>query len=92
MQRLRLTATREQLLLRPEMTSLIFGWYTRANKRFSALPALWAEAITLTRHWNAFLGEDIAHSAVSCGPLGAGPHPTSRSLRLPLSVLIMAKQ
>jgi sulfur-carrier protein adenylyltransferase/sulfurtransferase len=91
-QRFWLTATREQLFLQPEMTPLIFGWYTRAEKRFSTVPALWAEAISLVRHWTAFFGEDIAPRAVFCGRLGVGPRPTSRSLRLPLSALIKATQ
>jgi hypothetical protein len=91
-QRFWLTATREQLFLQPEMTPLIFGWYTRAEKRFSTLPALWADAITLARRWNAFFSEDIARSAVFCGRLGAGPRPTSRSLRLPLTALLKARQ
>jgi hypothetical protein len=91
-QRFWLTATRERLFLQPEMTPLIFGWYTRAEKRFSTLPALWADAITLARRWNAFFSEDIARSAIFCGRLGAGPRPTSRSLRLPLSALIKARQ
>ncbi len=90
LQRLWLTATHAELLLQPEMTPLIFGWYVRAGKRFSSSPSLWEQAVASTRELGAILGDDAAGSAVFCARLGAGPAPTARSLRLPLNTLITA--
>ena len=87
-QRLWLTATRRQLFLQPEMTPLIFNWYVRAGKRFSATAPLWDQAVTLRRGWQAFLGDDVVERAVFCGRIGSGPTPTARSLRMPLHSLM----
>jgi len=90
-QRLWLTATRRQLFLQPEMTPLIFNWYVRAGKRFSATAPLWDQAVKLRRRWQAFLGNDVMDRAVFCGRIGSGPAPTARSLRMPLHKLMKVR-
>ncbi|ACV36198.1 nitroreductase family protein [Accumulibacter sp.] len=82
LQRVWLTVAREGLHLQPELTPVIFRWYARADRRFSADPALFASA-----HRLAQVFEDLA----GCGPdepffffcrVGVSSVPSSRSLRL----------
>lgn len=83
LQRVWLTVTGEGLHLQPELTPVIFRWYARADRRFSADPALFADAQRLAQ---AF--ERLAQ----CGPdqpifffcrVGVSSTPWSRSLRMP---------
>lgn len=86
-QRVWLTATADGLWQQPEMTPLIFARYARTGQGFTAMPDGMARAQALVERLDGLLGADASH-AVWMGRLGAGPAPTARSTRLPLSTLI----
>jgi len=83
-QRVWLTATQVGLHLQPEMTPVIFRWYARAGRRFSAKPDLFNQSMELAKSFERFS---------SCQPedyfgffcrIGESICPKSRSTRLEL--------
>lgn len=89
-QRIWLMATQVGLHLQPEMTPVIFRWYARAGRQFSAMPSMASRAVGLAREM-----EDITN-AQPMDPLGffcrigQCKPPQSRSTRLDLSMLMKA--
>lgn len=83
--------TAEQLGLRhqPEMTPLIFAGYHREGRKFSThvRAADWAGKVR--RQLAALAGESSAACAVWIGRVGAGSPPSARSVRRPLSSLLI---
>lgn len=87
-QRLWLTATQQGLQLQPEMTPVIFRWYARAGRRFSAQPLQFEKAGRLAEHF-----ERVAHAQPSqdfafLARVGYGRPASSRSLRQSLARLM----
>lgn len=89
MQRFWLCAARLGLYIQPEMTPLIFHEYMRGGVRFSRHEAMYEHAATVSRGLTELLGAPGAASAVFLGRIGAGPAPTSRSMRRPLDELLL---
>jgi nitroreductase len=89
MQRVWLTATSLGLHLQPEMTPVIFRWYARDIRNFTAKKSLNQMALALARRF-----EEIAESGDSepfgffCR-VGISKQPLSRSLRLELAELLI---
>jgi hypothetical protein len=80
-QRFWLTATSLGLQLQPEMTPLIFGRYTREERRFSRSASAWLQAQELAGQLKKVLANDTSQ-AVFLGRLGHGTSPWARSLRM----------
>jgi hypothetical protein len=80
-QRIWLTATQLGLHLQPQMTPVIFRWYARAGRRFSAQPELFQQsvnfAVDFERATNAKPAEDFGFFA----RVGTCQVPKSRSIR-----------
>ncbi len=90
-QRFWLTATTLGLQHQPEMTPLIFSRYAREKRLFSATAGM-SEAADKTRlRLEALVGADVLPRAIWMGRIGAGAHAASRSLRLPLEKLVIAR-
>lgn len=89
MQRFWLAAARAGLQLQPELTPLIFARYVRENRPFSRAPGMHARARALARQAQLVIGKHDFEHAVFMGRIGAGAPARSRSLRLPLSTLIV---
>jgi nitroreductase len=87
-QRVWLTATRLGLWQQPEMTPLIFARYARQAIQFTEAPGPAQQADRLADRLDRLLGPD-ALRAVWMGRLGEGPAPTARSVRRPLSDLMI---
>jgi sulfur-carrier protein adenylyltransferase/sulfurtransferase len=87
-QRFWLTATRLALWVQPEMTPLIFQQYLRDGVEFSHKPGAMPEAARIAEGLAQLLGSEASHT-VFLGRIGAGPAPTSRSLRRPLEELLI---
>lgn len=89
-QRIWLTATLQGLHLQPQMTPVIFRWYARAGRRFSAAPQLSGEALDVSARFeriaNATPGDDFGFFA----RVGVSQTPNSRSIRRDLSELMKA--
>jgi molybdopterin/thiamine biosynthesis adenylyltransferase/nitroreductase len=90
MQRFWLTATRLGLQFQPEMTPLIFASYVYEGVAFSREPRSLERARRLTRDLEALIGADACRQAVYLGRVGYGPAPAARSLRLPLTSLLVS--
>lgn len=89
MQRFWLAAARIGLQLQPELTPLIFARYVRDNRPFSRAPGMQARARALARQAQLLIGKHEFDHAVFMGRIGAGAPARARSLRLPLSTLIV---
>lgn len=87
-QRLWLTATATGLHLQPEMTPVIFRWYARAGRSFSAEPALAERAAKLTERFERMANARPDDFFGFFCRVGVSAEPASRSLRLDLSELI----
>ena len=89
-QRIWLTATHHGLHLQPQMTPVIFRWYARAGRRFSADLTLFEKALSLSgdfeRIANATPKEDFGFLA----RVGISQVPQSRSIRQDLADLLKA--
>lgn len=88
MQRFWLTATQLGLFVQPQMTPVIFTRYHRTHRTFT----IYKHADDMVKQLNQRLlalmgGRDIS-ALYFMGRLGFGPKPTSRSIRLPLEVLL----
>ncbi|NRR31330.1 nitroreductase family protein [Oxalobacteraceae bacterium] len=90
MQRFWLTATQLGLQMQPELTPLIFARYVREQRSFSGTPGKQAEATALARRTAKLIGEQTLEHAVFMGRIGSGAPARSRSLRRPLTQLIVA--
>ncbi|MFP5391108.1 MAG: hypothetical protein ACLGI6_06125, partial [Gammaproteobacteria bacterium] len=86
-QRFWLTLTHLGLYMQPEMTPLIFSKYVRDGKQFTTTARLQPLANQLERDSVRLIFTD-ENVPVYMGRLGAGPAPTSRSLRRPLQELM----
>jgi hypothetical protein len=89
LQRLWLTATSLGLYLQPQMTPLIFRWYARAGRNFSALPGIEHQTRKLATRF-----EDLAETKESDSfsffcRVGLSLPPRSRSLRKRLGELLV---
>ncbi len=91
LQRFWLTATSLGLQLQPEVTPLVFARYDREGRTFTREPACQRMAGAIRQRLEALLGADHAARAVFMGRIGAGRAPLARSLRLPLSRLMIQK-
>ncbi len=88
-QRLWLWAAAESLQFQPEMTPLIFAGYMRGGIRFTEVEPALREAEALRRELEELVGADASRRAVFAGRMGYGRAPAARSLRLPLSRLLV---
>lgn len=87
-QRIWLTATHLGLHLQPQMTPVIFRWYARAGRHFSAEPTLFEQALKLSGEFeriaNAMPKDDFGFFA----RVGISQVPRSRSIRQDLAALM----
>jgi sulfur-carrier protein adenylyltransferase/sulfurtransferase len=87
-QRLWLTATQLKLWHQPEMTPLIFAKYLRKGVRFTQVETVQKDAPRIAQGLTELLGSDAAR-AVWMGRIGEGHKPVARSIRKPLSDLLV---
>jgi molybdopterin/thiamine biosynthesis adenylyltransferase/nitroreductase len=92
LQRFWLTATHLGIQLQPEMTPLIFASYVHNDQRFSKTPEIWNQAVHLEQEARTLLGADTLKHAGFMGRVGYGNSAQARSLRLPLSRLLIRKE
>lgn len=89
LQRLWLTAAAQGLLLQPQMTPLIFRWYARHQRSFSARPGLNEAAEAMATDFEHLVaaapGDDFGFFC----RVGHAQQPQSRSLRLGLDRLLL---
>jgi hypothetical protein len=88
MQRVWLTATQQGLHLQPQMTPVIFRWYARSNKTFSAIPSLFESASQLSSVFEGIANASPESAFGFFCRIGVSQVPTSRSTRLDLSHLL----
>lgn len=88
-QRIWLTATHHGLHLQPQMTPVIFRWYARAERRFSAVPALSAQALAMACRFERLAGARPDAPFGFFARVGKSPTPHSRSLRKDLAALVI---
>lgn len=86
-QRLWLTATALGLHVQPEMTPVIFRWYTRSGRSFSALPELAVQADRLARIFEEIAGATPHESFSFFCRTGYSMPPKARSVRRPADSL-----
>lgn len=86
MQRLWLTASSIGLHLQPEMTPVIFAWYARAGRSFSADPSFRERIARLLVKLEAIAGKG---EYGFFGRVGVSHTPSSRSIRLELNELMV---
>ncbi|MBL8472277.1 MAG: nitroreductase family protein [Rhodocyclaceae bacterium] len=91
MQRFWLTAESLGLRLQPEMTPLIFSRYHREQRVFTKMSVKQAEAGVLAQRLEAIMGRDEATKAAFLCRLGWAETAASRSLRLELDQLKVAR-
>ncbi|MDN2709290.1 nitroreductase family protein [Janthinobacterium sp. SUN118] len=89
MQRFWLTATQLGLQLQPELTPLIFSRYVRERRAFSRTEGMQELAQELAGQCQSVLGAAAFDRAVFLCRIGAGPAARARSLRRPLSELLV---
>lgn len=87
MQRVWLTATQQGLHLQPEMTPVIFRWYARAGRSFSASPELADRALSLAEAFERIADEDEFKPFGFFCRVGVSSVPRSRSIRLSVDEL-----
>lgn len=80
-QRIWLTATQQGLHLQPEMTPVIFRWYARAGRRFSALPALADQSLQLAGDFERIANATATDNFGFFARVGVSQVPRSRSIR-----------
>lgn len=90
MQRLWLAAEAAGMHLQPEMTPVIFRWYAQAKRSISSHPGIDAAAQDLARRFDKLACVGPAdHFAFLCR-VGFSESPQARSLRRPLSALLVS--
>lgn len=88
LQRLWLTASALGLHLQPEMTPVIFRWYARSGRRFSALPNAYQRALSVSGQFEHLAhANQSAHFSFFCR-VGECAPPRSRSMRKGLEALL----
>ncbi len=87
-QRIWLTAAQQGLHFQPEMTPVIFRWYARAGRPFSADAGLFDQAIALSADFERISGSKQDDPFGFLARVGTSKTPTSRSIRLDLVDLI----
>lgn len=87
MQRVWLTCTANKLLLQPEMTPLIFGWYTNKAIQISCIDEINHAANRLADHVHNLFGIKTKQPVFLCR-IGTAPQPDSRSVRMALDDLM----
>ncbi len=92
MQRFWLTATQLGLHIQPEMTPWVFSNYLRQGIQFTRTKKVEDYARRIARDFNHLLGESPARRVMFIGRIGSGDAPKARSLRLPLSQLLVAQE
>lgn len=90
MQRIWLTATQQGLHLQPQMTPVIFRWYARAGRHFSAEPVLFEQALSLSDDFERIAGATPTDDFGFFARVGVSPVPKSRSIRQDLAALLKA--
>lgn len=88
MQRVWLTTTFLGLHLQPQMTPVIFRWYARAGRRFSAGPEFAERALSLAQQFERIAGASEQQPFGFFCRIGVSPIPQSRSVRLGLDELL----
>ncbi len=88
LQRLWLTATSVGLHLQPEMTPVIFRWYSRSGKSFSGVAEINERARALAGDFEALAGARESDDFVFFCRVGVSSVPASRSHRLSLAELM----
>lgn len=89
MQRVWLTATQQGLHLQPEMTPVIFRWYARAERAFSADASLAGRSLDLARNFEQIADSSKMDAFGFFGRVGVCSSPRSRSVRLGLDELML---
>lgn len=87
-QRVWLTATQQGLHLQPQMTPVIFRWYARAGRRFSAAPQMGQQALAVTAKFEQIVNAMPSDEFGFFARVGVSRLPHSRSLRLDLPDLM----
>jgi hypothetical protein len=89
MQRFWLTAASLGLQLQPEMAPLIFSRYVAQGLRFSARARAWGDAMDIRARFAERLGRMEWEQALFMGRVGQAAPVRGRSLRKPLSALLV---
>ena len=89
-QRMWLTATLHGLHFQPQMTPVIFRWYARAGRSFSASPGLFEDAVKLSTHFERLTQSTPTDEFGFFARVGVSEAPRSRSVRQDLSDLMKA--
>lgn len=89
MQRFWLSATQLGLQFQPEMTPLIFSKYVTNSVNFTCNETANNMAQELTITLGELIGNYSINSQVFMGRVGTGSQPTARSIRMPLSKLLL---
>ena len=92
LQRLWLTTTALGLHLQPEMTPVIFRWYSRSDRYFSKYSTISRQAKILTKDFEVMTAANADDAFSFFCRVGYAPRPSSRSVRMPLSNLIGEKR
>lgn len=87
-QRVWLTATQQGLHLQPQMTPVIFRWYARAGRRFSATQALFDQSLAMSDQFEQVVGAVQTTEFGFFARVGVCTPPKSRSVRLELLTLV----
>ncbi len=90
-QRVWLTATKQGLHFQPEMTPVIFRWYARAGRQFSAKQELFEQAVQLSTEFERITGSTTADDFGFFARVGSAPVPRSRSIRIDLDDLLQPR-
>lgn len=88
-QRIWLTATHHGLHLQPEMTPVIFRWYARSGRQFSAEPQLFGKALDLANDLEGMANAVPTDAIGFLARVGTGKVPLSRSIRHDLAQLMV---
>ena len=87
-QRIWLTATYHGLHFQPQMTPVIFRWYARAARQFSAVATIFEKARHLSNGFEHLANATANDNLGFFARVGISPVPKSRSLRHDLSDLM----
>jgi len=89
LQRVWLTAAAVGLHLQPQMTPMIFRWYARKGKSFSALPEIAQGCLALAEEFERLGGFGPGQGLTFFCRVGVSDTPRSRSLRKGLDELML---
>ena len=87
-QRIWLTGTLHGLHMQPEMTPVIFRWYARSGKSFSADPTLFDQSVELSTAFERLTGTTTFDPFGVFCRVGNAATPRSRSIRKGLQDLM----